>query len=235
MTQRGIDSFSDKLTEEEKQIRLFGKPAYLSGLIYGEYDPQIHNKKRFDIPLDWIIDIAIDCHPSKEQAVLFMATDPRNYKYLIDEIWSHGDGTWLGEEIMRIVNRNSYRVNAILIDHSAKGDANNTFTTYEKIDNVLNRYGHALSTYKKDEDGGIKSARTLLKGPNNEPALFIFNDLTRTIFEIEGYMIDPKTGKTQDYENDMMDNLYALANEDTQWFEDRLKRSVSKSTNWKVA
>ena len=45
-----------------------------------------------------------------------MATDPRNYKYLIDEIWKHGDGTSIGEEIMRIVNRNSYRVNKILID-----------------------------------------------------------------------------------------------------------------------
>jgi len=235
LSKKGIESFADKLTEEEKQVRIFGKPSYLSGLIYGEFDRQIHLKQRFDIPLDCIVDIAIDTHPSKEQAVLFMTTDPRNYKYLIDEIWSHGDGTWLGEEIMRIINRNSYRVNTILIDHSAKGDSNNMFTTYEKIDNVLHRYGHSLSTYKKDEDGGIKSVRTLLKGPNNEPALFIFSDLARTIFEIEGYMIDPKTGKTQDKDNDMMDNLYALANEDTQWFEDRLKRSTAKPVNWKVA
>lgn len=234
MSQEGIENFASKMTPEEAQARLLGIPSYMSGLIYPQFDRQIHLKKRFKIPLEYIIDIHIDTHPAKEQAVLFMATDPRNYKYLCDEIWMHGDGTEIGEEIIRYINRNSYRVENVKIDHSAKGDSNNTFTTYEKIEAVLNRHDLSLSTYKKDEDGGIKSARTLLKGPNNEPSLFIFDDLPRTIFEIEGYMIDPKTGKTQNYDNDMMDGLYALANEDTQWHSVAPKRRA-KPANWKIA
>ncbi len=217
LTKAGIDEFSKNLTSEEKQARLWGVPAYKSGLIYPHYSREIHLKKRFKIPLDYMIDIAIDCHPSKEQAVLFIATDPRNYKYCCDEIWIHGDGTEIGNEIIRYITRNAYNVNSVLIDHSAKGDANQKFTTFEKIDTVLNKHNLYLKTYGKDEDGGIKATRTLLMGPNNEPSLFIFDDMARTIYEIEGYMIDPKTGKTMNYDNDMMDNLYALSNQDTQY------------------
>lgn len=235
LTKEGVESFGKKLNEEEKDARLHGIPSYMAGLIYPQFKREDNLKKRFKIPLDWIVDIAIDTHPAKKQAVLFRATCPRNYKYLIDEIWEHGDGTYIGEEIIRRVTQNAYRVNQILIDSSAKGDSNNTFTTYEKINNVLYEYGYALQTYKKDEDGGIKQTRVLLEGPNKEPAMFVFDDLVRTIMEIEGYMFDPKTLKPQDKENDMMDNLYALSNEDTQWSAPRKTVSSTSVSNWKVA
>ena len=197
LTEDGIENFKKKLTPEEVQARIYGIPSYMSGLIYPQYKAKTHLVDRFKVPLDYIVDIAIDTHPAKEQAVLFIATDPRNYKYIVDEIWMHGDGTELADEIIRKVTTNAYRVGGVLIDHSAKGDSNNTFSTYEKIDTVLNRYKMYLQTYKKDEDGGIKNARTLLKSPNNEAVLKIFSDLPRTIYEIEGYMIDPKTQKPQ--------------------------------------
>lgn len=235
LTQEGIDNFASKLSSDEKQARLFGIPSYMSGLIYPQFNRQTHLRKRFKVPLDCVVDVAIDTHPSKEQAVLFIATDPRNYKYLIDEIWMFGDGTAVGDEIMRYIIRNAYRMNKFKIDSSAKGNQNEPFTTYEKIENVLHKYGYALETYKKDETGGIQAARNLLMSPNNEPAIYIFNDLVRTIYEIEGYMIDPKTQKPQNYDNDMMDNLYALANEDTQWFAPLPKQRKAPPVNWKVA
>ena len=235
LSEEGIANFKKKLTPEEVQARIHGIPAYLSGLIYPQFNRETHLKPRFKIPTHWPVTIAIDTHPAKEQAVLFEATDPNNYKYLCDEIWMHGDGTQIADAIMRIVKKNAYRCDTALIDYSAKGDSNQTFTTYEKIDEVLSRNGINLCTYKKDEDGGIKSARTLLKGPNNTPSLSIFDDLPRVIYEIEGYMIDPKTQKTQNFDNDMMDNLYALANEDTQFSDMRSKRRTGPPPNWKVA
>lgn len=235
LSERGVDEFAKNLTSEEKQARLHGKPAYMAGLIYHQFKRETHLKKRFDVPTDYVVDIAVDCHPAKENAVLFIATDPRNYKYLVDEIWQHGDGTQMGDAIIKKIISNAYNVNSILIDHSARGDSNNTFTTFEKIDNVLHKYNLSLETYKKDEDGGIKAARNLLYGPNNEPSLFIFDDLARFIMEIEGYMWDSKTNRPVDDKNDMMDNLYALANQDTQWYSMTSKQSKSKPASWRVA
>lgn len=234
LSQRGVDEFARNLTTREKNIRLRGVPSYMEGLVY-DFKREVHLKKRHKIPIRWPVDIAIDCHPKKEHAVLFMATDPRNYKYLCDEIFMHGDGTQLAEEIIRFINRNSYRVNVILIDHSAKGDENNIKSTYDKIDTVLARYGHGLVTYKKDETGGIRNTELLLKSDNDETVLWTFDDLRRTIWEFEGYMYDPETGKPIDKDNDMMDNLYALANEDTQYSSLTAGKKQGPPPNWRTA
>lgn len=218
MTAAGIAEYAKNLKPEEKQVRLYGKPGYMQGLIYPQFDREIHLKKRFKIPLNYLVNIAIDCHPAKENAVLFWAIHPANYIYICDEIWMHGDGTDIADEIIRRITRNAYNVNAVLIDHSAKGDKNQKATTFKKIEDVLFRHKLMLETYRKDEDGGIKTVRNLLLGPNNEPSLFVFDDLPVFIRQIEGYMWDPKTNKPVDDDNDMMDNAYALANKDTQWF-----------------
>ena len=64
---------------------------------------------------------------------------------------------------------------------------------------------------------------THLKGPNNEPSLFVFDDCVRFIYEIEGYMWEMKdgkpTGKPKDKDDHMMENLYRILLENTQWYE----------------
>ncbi|MCP4613032.1 MAG: hypothetical protein GY845_30430 [Planctomycetes bacterium] len=197
ITEEGVKQFAKTLTDDEKEARLKGIPSYMSGLVAKNFKRDKHLKERFQIPLDWPVDIAIDVHPRKEQAILFSATSPRNEKYLFREVWSHGDGTWIGEEIIRIVNRSSLRVNRVIIDPLAKSDSNNDNTTYDKIDTVLGRHGYFLETASKEKDSGIIEINSHLKGPNNEPSLFIFDDMVRTLFEIEGWMYDKETQKAK--------------------------------------
>ena len=59
----------------------------------------------------------------------------------------------------------------------------------------------------------------LLMTENQMPALFFFDTLKRTIYEIEGYMRDPETGKPSKEDDDMMENLYRLVLLDTVWTE----------------
>ena len=58
-----------------------------------------------------------------------------------------------------------------------------------------------------------------MDGPNKQPSLYIFDDLIRTIFEIEGYMWDKETQKPMDKDDHMMENLYRLTLLDTIWYE----------------
>jgi len=230
ITKEGISQFEKTLTEDEKEARILGVPSYMSGLVYPtfsrKYKPRGHLVRRFKLPLSWIVDIAIDVHPREKQAVLFTATDPRNERYVIDEIWDHGDGTWVGEEIIRFITRNSYRVGRIVIDPLSKGDSNEPNTTFDKVDAVLSRYGYVLNMANKDKVAGILAVKDHLVGPNNEPSIWFFDDLKRTVYEIEGYLYDEDTQKPIDKDDHMMENLYRAMLLETTYFEEETEEDL---------
>lgn len=246
ISEEGVKQFEKTLTDDEKQARIHGKPSYMSGLVYPQFKRKIHLKPRFDIPLDWIVDIAVDVHPRENQAILFIATAPDNRRYACFEVWDHGDGTWIGEQIIRIIGlrsdkqgeTNALRIGQAICDPLAKGDKNDPNTTFDKIDAVLYKYGYYLDTASKDKTSGILQVKKHLKGPNNEPSLFIFDDMIRTIREIEGYMYDEDTQKPQDKNDHMMENLYRLILLNTRWYEMEIEdedRPSGRSTVNKVA
>ena len=76
-----------------------------------------------------------------------------------------------------------------------------------------------LETASKDKDSGLLLVKSHLYGPNKQPSLYIFGDMIRTIFEIEGYMWDKETQKPMDKDDHMMENLYRLTLLDTIWYE----------------
>jgi hypothetical protein len=218
ITEEGIDQFAKKLTEEEKEARLHGKPSYLSGLVYPTYKRQVHLVERFPVPTNWIVDIGIDFHPRKQQAILFVATDERQERYVIDEIWDYGDGDVIADAILRRIGRNNYRVGRVIIDPLSKGDdQNDENTTFRKIQRKLWRHEIPLHVATKDIGSGIVTVKDHLLGPNNKPSLFIFDDCVRTLYEIEGYMWDKETQKPLKENDDMMENLYRLLLLDTQY------------------
>ena len=223
ISQEGLDSLAKKLRDEEYEARIKGIPSYKSGLVFKSFSRKYrdrggHLTERFEIPLDWMVDIAIDYHPRTEQAVLFIATDPRGDRYVCDEIWGHGDAKWIAETIVRYVKHSSYRVNRVVIDPLAKGDSNNPSTVFEIIAGILMQHEMALEPATKDKDHGIREIEKHLKGPNNQPSIFFFDDLVRTIYEIEGWMWDPKVpDKAQKEDDHMMENLYRLLLLNTKW------------------
>ena len=105
----------------------------------------------------------------------------------------------------------------VIIDPLAKGDANNPQTVYDEISLILMRYGMVLETATKDKDHGILEIKTHLSGPNKQPSIWFFDDLVRTIYEIEGWMWDKETQKASKEDDDMMENLYRLLLLNTQW------------------
>tara|TARA_Y100000310_G_C20693201_1_gene823747 strand:- start:2383 stop:3930 length:1548 start_codon:yes stop_codon:yes gene_type:complete len=222
ITQEGINQYAKTLTDDEKKARLMGIPSHMQGLIYSQFKRKIHLKERFPrgVPTDYLIDISIDTHPRENQAILFVATSPDNRKYIVEEIWDHGDGIWIGQEIIKCVKHHTFTVNRVICDPLAKGDENNPNTVFDNIKKVLYAYGYHLETATKDLKSGIIKTKEFLKGPNEEPSLFIFDDLVRTIYEIEGYMWDPKNpGKPLDKDDHMMENLYRILLLDTQWYD----------------
>jgi hypothetical protein len=219
ISKEGADEFLVKLTDNEKQARIYGIPEYMQGLVYPQFNRKEHLWGWFKTPLHWMVDIGIDVHPREKQAILFVATDERNDRYICDEIWDNGDGTWVGEEIVRRITRNSYRVNRIIIDPLSKGDQNNQETTYQKIFTVLARHGFTLETASKDKDAGILEVKKHLRGPNNKPSIFLLDNCMRTLMEIEGYLWNKDTNKPLDKDDHMLENLYRICLLNTKYVE----------------
>jgi len=208
LTEEAVEQFATKLTAEERDARLLGKPSYLSGLVCPRFSRKLHVIDRFVVPSHWPVDVAIDVHPRKNQAILFTATDPHNMRYIIREVWENGDGEWIADKIIKIAGDMHLRINRIVCDPLAKGDSNNENTTYDKILRRLFSHNLLLETATKDKDSGIIEINNHLWGPNKRPSLFVFSDCVRTIYEIEGWMYDKESGKPQKEADDMMENLY---------------------------
>lgn len=222
LTVEGIEQFAKKLTDQEKDARLKGIPSYMSGLILSEFNRNIHIKKRLrSYPIDWILDISIDFHPSKPWAVVFLATDSRGFKYIIDEIWEQGSWKAIGESIIKRVRRYGMRVANIIIDPLSKGDPNSDLhemSVFEKMYDLFKAYGHVLRTACKDKEGGIHLLKIKLMTENEMPALFFFDNLRRTIQEVEGWMYD-ENGNPSKVDDDMVECLYRLILLDTEYEE----------------
>lgn len=226
LTKEGIDQFSKALKPDEKQARLYGKPSYMSSLVFPKFNRNDggHIKEPFKIPLNWIVDISIDFHPSKPWAVVFLATAANNFKYICDEIHDRGNPKYIAEEILRKVKSNQFRVGRVIIDPLAKGDENNDNTVYEIVAQTLGAHNISLETASKDKDNGIALVNNMLWTENEMPGLYFFRNCVKTITQVEDLMYDPDSLKptAMKVDDDFTECLYRLALLDTHWYPEKV-------------
>lgn len=72
-----IEEIKKGLDPQEVEARIHGKFVQLSGLIYKEYNPDIHYIPHFPIPAHWVRVCAIDPHPRMCTVVVYLAVCPR--------------------------------------------------------------------------------------------------------------------------------------------------------------
>jgi len=220
LTKEGRDQFEKTLKPEEKEARLLGKPSYLTSLVCPRFSRLLHIKEPFKVPLDWMVDVAIDFHPSKPWAVVFMATARNNFKYVVAEIQQRGNPEYIVDEIMRIAKNNVFRMNKAIIDPLAKGDENNDETVFKRMENRFASYGIALDLASKDKEGGIAILNSWIWTENEMPGLQIFRDCPFSITQLEDWMYDPETGKPAKENDDFCECIYRLTLLNTEWYDE---------------
>lgn len=181
-----LDAFFSKLNEEELETRRDGKFLHLQGLVFKEFKKEVHVVKPFTPDRAYTVYAAIDNHPRTEQAVLFVAVDRHDRVFAFKEIFQHGTP----EEIVAWITEfhdHTHPIEMVLIDRSSQGDTNRGLSTYEVIEEGLNRAGIPLDFGSKDLQGGIQIVRDYLLSRNGVPSLFIAEDCTRLIWELLRY------------------------------------------------
>ena len=223
LTEKYIEMFSASLKESEKIARIDGGWLNLIGLIWPEFNPDIHLIDDFKIPTDWPVVPFIDFHPAKPQAISFYATDPQERWYVIDEEWKHFSPEETADYLIRSKISNAWRIEEAFIDPLSKGDTayvKNRFgdvpDSFSIIKERLWRHGIELNVATKDKSSGILNIEKMLMGPNKMPLLFFFRSLTNkikdegTVWEIQRWTYDSDTGKPRDEADHFVENLYRM-------------------------
>ncbi len=226
LKKENIEQFGKALNAEEKEARLYGKPSYMSTLAFPMFDREKHIVERFKIPLDALIDISIDFHPTKKWAVVFVATMRNGMKYVCEEINQHGNPKYIAEEIIRVCRQRSYeRINSVSIDPLSKGGQGNEIDVFSIVSETLSSRNMYLETASKDKEVGISILNNLLWTENEMPGLFYFRDCGMSTRQTEDLMYDAETGKPAKTDDDFTECLYRIALKDTQWYPENYNKS----------
>ncbi len=99
LTEMAIIDFEKTLSLDEKEARLHGKFLHLSGLIFKEFNPEIHIIERAGVKKSWYRLMAIDPHPRKPTACLWLAVNEKSELFVYDELLFSGSITDLASAI----------------------------------------------------------------------------------------------------------------------------------------
>jgi phage terminase large subunit-like protein len=190
LTEEAIKEFESQLTEEEKEARLHGRFLHLSGLIYKEFQPDIHICP-VTIKKHWTRYMAIDPHERMPTAVLWLAVDEQDNHWIYDELWLKDmDVKEIAQAIIAQEGENIARVK--LIDPHA--DKDNVAAGGFNFRKELMKYGVFTQRANSDTLLGkskIRQALTLryrsvLK--REVAQLHVSNYCKQTIFEFQHYI-----------------------------------------------
>ena len=219
LSKAAIEEYSESLTNDEKQCRLYGLPLDLSGIVYKEFDWDRHVLK--ELPLGWTafnkpptnytLYLGIDPHPQTPHAVLFCAVSPLGQRFFFNEIFEH---CTIRELARAIQDRYAgYYVARILCDPLAYI---NDPITGTNIADEFAANGVFVEKATKDLSTGILRVKEELKKDNN---YYFSPNLDETLWEFERYVWDEKENKPVDANDHMMENLYRLTLLNPRWLD----------------
>jgi hypothetical protein len=231
LSEEAIREFEKSLTEEEKEARIHGKFLHLSGLVYKEFDPDIHVIDPPKIKSDWTRYMAIDPHERKATAVLWLAVDPKGQHYIYDELsLKDMDIKQMAEAIH--AQEGELKATVRLIDPHM--DKDNAIAGGFNVRKEFMKYG--VFTERANSDPMLGKARIrqnlaarwspLLK--RSVPNLFISRYCRHTIYEFQHYVWDDYRRNKDEYgpkeqvkkkNDDFMDALRYIYNHNPRYIE----------------
>jgi len=191
---KDIQKMIDEYNEEDMQARVHGRFHHLIGLIFKNFNKKIHIIRPFTITKrDYMVIEGFDPHPRAPDALMWLATDRKGRKIVIDEIYDTLRTPELVERIRKKDER--YRIEMRIIDPAAfvedKHKDNPEAETFgAELANKYDLLYEKATKARTRADRRIKDALDYQLRGNDmiiEPELYVFNTCQRTIYEFEHY------------------------------------------------
>lgn len=184
-----VKLLTDTMNAESVDSRRFGRFNVDCGLVYTEFDSNVHIIDPFEMPLEWQDNISIDPGLNNPLACLFFCVDYDGNVYVVGEHYKAGeDIDYHTIKIFELASSLNWhrdskgRLNA-LIDSAAN---QHTLAASKSVSELFYEKGIVVNAkVNKDMFSGIARVKEYLK--SNPPKLYIFKTCTNLIREIKCY------------------------------------------------
>ena len=187
LDKKEVKKLNDSLSEDVLDARRYGRFSVASGLVYKEFDENVHVIKPFAVPEDWYAGISIDPGLNNPLSCHFYAVDYDGNVYVIAEHFEAGQPvSYHAERIKAIADRLGWRRDTFgripaLIDSAAN---QKTLSSPRSVTELFFEHGVAANPHvNKDMFAGIARVKEYFKSNR----LFIFSSCVNMIREIKGY------------------------------------------------
>ena len=191
LNSKDVAQLTASLSKEELDARRYGLFAGANGLVYNEFNENIHVIEPFNVPPEWQDTISIDPGLKNPLSCHWYAVDYDGNIYVIAEHYaSDKDIIYHSEKIKEICNQLHWKTSRdgkieALIDSAAN---QKTLASSRSVSELFYDYGIKVNPrVNKDLFSGVQRVKSYLKNADGEARLFIFRNCTNMIREIKSY------------------------------------------------
>ena len=191
LSKKEIKSMTQTLPADEIESRRYGRFMQNGGMVYSEFDENIHVIQPFDVPKEWQDNISIDPGLHNPLSAHFYAVDFDGNVYVVAEHF----------EAQQTVEHHSKRIKEIadkldwkrdrygylhsLIDSAA---SQKTLSSQKNVVELFYDNGIITDTHvNKDLFSGISVVKSYFKSADGTARLFIFKNCVNLIRELKSY------------------------------------------------
>ncbi len=186
-----IAALEGSMDEATVQARRYGRFSSAEGLVYPEFDEQVHVIDPFPVPKEWQDNISIDPGLNNPLSAHWYAVDFDDNVYVVAETYEAGkDIDHHASVIKAISERIGWKTDGrgrlrALIDSAAK---QRTLASVKSVAELFYERGILVDpNVDKDLFAGIARVKSYLSTKNGLPNIYIFRNCVHLIAEIKGY------------------------------------------------
>ena len=228
LDQNEVAEMTASLSADELESRRYGKFVQSGGMVYNEFDENLHVIDPFDVPQEWYDNISIDPGLNNPLSAHWYAEDFDGNVYVIAEHFEQGkDVAYHAQRMKEISDRLHWprdrqgRLSA-LIDSAA---GQRTLASNKNVVELFAENGILVNPrVNKDMFSGINTVKRYFRDGMGKPHLFIFRNCTNLIREIKSYWWGKNDLPVKDDDHSLDELRYYLMDK-------QLKKTVKKIKN----
>lgn len=186
-----IATLSATMSADELEARKYGKFINSSGMVYPEFDENIHVIEPFDVPKEWYDNISIDPGLNNPLSAHWYACDFDGNVYVIAEHFeAKRDIIYHSQRIKEISDRLNWPrgFNGMITSLIDSAATQRTLASQKSVVDLFYDNGIAVSPkVNKDMFSGISMVKSWLKNGDGRARLFIFKNCVNLIKEFKSY------------------------------------------------